>query len=199
MVSMSMRGASSVAGKAIALLVAGCVALLLVLTILLPKLGGGAAYTILTGSMRPGMPPGTVVVVRPTPADEIRTGDVITFQLKSGDPTVATHRVAEVGLSLDGKTLFFTKGDANTSPDSRPVTPAQIKGKRWYSVPYVGYPAMWIDGDIRQVVVMGAVGLLLLYSAMSFIGSFRDRRRGENQGEVPISETSQPEPAGVGS
>src|SRR5690242_17371784 len=115
--SMDMRGVSSVAGKAIALLVAGSVALFLVLTILLPKLAGGATYTILTGSMRPGMPPGTVVVVRPTPADEIRTGDVITFQLKSGDPTVATHRVAKVGLSLDGKPMFFTQGDANTGPD----------------------------------------------------------------------------------
>ena len=173
---MSLRTLRTVTGRACALLVAGLVVVVLGISVILPALGGGTAYTILTGSMKPSMPPGTVVVVRPTPVDEIRTGDVVTYQLESGQPTVATHRVIAVRTTLDGKVQLITQGDANNAPDPKPVLPVQVQGKRWYSVPFVGLPALAVDGDIRQVVVTGAVVLLLGYAAMSFGGAVRDRR-----------------------
>ncbi|MCW2753002.1 MAG: signal peptidase [Marmoricola sp.] len=174
---MSLRTVRTVVGRAFALLAAGLVVVVLGITVVIPMLGGGKAYTILTGSMRPEMPPGTVVVVRPTPVNQIRTGDVVTYQIKSGDPTVVTHRVRAVMTSLSGQISFITQGDANNTPDRRPVEPVQIRGVRWYSVPYVGLPALAVNGDIRQIVVMGAVLILLGYSAVSFAGAVRDRRR----------------------
>ena len=174
---MSLRAARTVAGRAIALSAAGLVVVVLGLAVVIPKLGGATAYTILTGSMRPGMPPGTLVVVRHTALDRIRTGDVITYQLRSGEPTVVTHRVVSVGMSLDGKYHFVVQGDANNSPDVNPVIAEQVRGVRWYSVPYLAYPSLMVDGNIREVVVMGSVALLIGYSIASFAGSARDRRR----------------------
>ena len=54
--------------------------------VLVPRLGGATPYTILTGSMTPKMPPGTLVVVKPRPIDKIGIGDVITYQFESGSP-----------------------------------------------------------------------------------------------------------------
>ena len=49
-----------------------------------PRLTGSTAYTVLTGSMQPGLPPGTLIVSRPASPSELRAGDVITFQPVSG-------------------------------------------------------------------------------------------------------------------
>src|SRR5690348_3451699 len=177
---MSLRDLRDVAGRAFALLAAGLVVVVLALTVVVPRIGGATAYTILTGSMKPGMPPGTLVVVKPVKPDQIRVGDVLTYQLQSGDPTVATHRVVGVGTTMGGDARFTLQGDANNAPDPNVVRPEQIMGKRWYSVPYLAYPALVVDGDIRQAVVMGAVVLLFGYALLSFAGAARDRRASRN-------------------
>ena len=139
---MSLRELRDVAGRAIALLATGLVVLVLGVVVVVPKLGGATPYTVLTGSMRPTMPPGTLVVVKPVKPEQIRVGDVITFQIKSGDPAVATHRVVGVGVTMGGDYLLKTKGDANNAADPTTVRPEQIRGKRWYSVPYLAWPTL---------------------------------------------------------
>lgn len=175
---MSLRTAYSVTGRATALLVTGLVATLLGLTVLLPRIGGATPYTILTGSMRPGMPPGTVVVVRPKPLNEIRIGDVITYQIASGRPEVVTHRVRSIAYALDGSRTLITQGDANNGRDRLPVRGDQVRGVRWYSVPYVGRVSMAVSGNVRQLAVVLSVVALLAYAAVSFLREARDRRRG---------------------
>jgi signal peptidase len=174
---MSLRAARTVAGRAIALLVAGFVVVILGITVIVPAVGGGTVYTILTGSMRPGMPPGTIVVDRHKPASQIRTGDVVTYQLESGKPTVVTHRVVAVQTSLDGKIQLITQGDANETPDPKPVKPVQVRGVRWYAVPYLGYPARMVGGNVRRLALTGTILVLFGYAAFSFGGAVRDNRR----------------------
>ena len=161
--------------------------LVLVVSVLVPRLAGATPYTILTGSMKPGMPPGTLVVVKPVKPEQIGIGDVLTYQIRSGDPTVATHRVVGVGMTMGGESRFTLQGDANNAPDSAAVRPEQIKGKRVYAVPYLAYPSLLVDGDIRQLVVMGTVVLLFGYAAVSFLGASRDRwRRKEDGATNPV-------------
>jgi len=70
---------------------------LVTLAVLVPRVAGATPYTVLTGSMSPAYPPGTLVVVRPVDLADVRVGDVVTYQLRSGEPAVATHRVVGVG------------------------------------------------------------------------------------------------------
>ncbi|MET3963654.1 signal peptidase [Marmoricola sp. OAE513] len=187
----NQRTVRTVAGRAFALLVAGFVIVVLGATVLVPAVGGGTAYTVLTGSMRPQLPPGTVVVVRPAAADDIRVGDVVTYQIESGKPTVATHRVVSISLDGKGDRRFITQGDANGAPDPEPVRPKQIRGVLWYAVPYVGYPARMVDGDIRRLAVSGAILVLFGYAAFSFGGAARDgirNRRNRRDGTTVASE-----------
>lgn len=143
----------------------------------LPRLSGGRAFTILTGSMRPGMPPGSLVVVRPVDPASLRMGDVITFQLKSGQPEVATHRIVGIGTTTTGERVFTTRGDANDANDVAPVRAVQVRGKRWYAVPYLGRLNSLVTGEHRAIGRLVGAGLLGGYALVMFAGSIRDRRR----------------------
>src|SRR5690606_40882381 len=76
--------------------------------VVVPRIAGATPYTILTSSMEPTYPPGTLVVVRPTPIDRIGIGSVITFQRESGKAAVVTHRVVSIGQAADGERRFRT-------------------------------------------------------------------------------------------
>lgn len=172
-----VRGIASWVGQLVAWIVILAVAGVLTVAVLIPRLGGATPYTIETGSMTPGMPPGTLVVVRHRPTTAIGVGDVITYQLRSGQPTVVTHRVVKVRVDASGRYSFVTKGDANNVVDAAPVRPVQVRGVRWYSVPYLGYANTLIGSSQRQIVTTVVVIGLFGYAGWMFLGAARDRRR----------------------
>lgn len=95
-----------------------------------------SAYVILSGSMAPTIPVGSVVISRKQLS--YTTGDVITFgQGKSS----VTHRIAsmEESSTFYGDATFTTKGDANKTPDGSPVSQANVAGKVLITIPYLGY------------------------------------------------------------
>lgn len=146
--------------------------------VVVPRLGGGTPYTVQTGSMRPSLPPGTLVVVRPVDADEIGIGSVITYQVESGRPEVTTHRVTQVGINnVSGERTYRTKGDANEAVDPEPVRAVQVRGEAWYAVPYVGHVNDVVTGP-RHRPLLAVVAGLLAYAAWMFVGAARDRREG---------------------
>lgn len=151
---------------------------LIAVMIVIPKLGGATAYTVLTGSMRPEFPPGSLIVVRPADMEEIRIGDVVTYQLTSGEPEVVTHRVVSVSSTLSGETQFTLRGDANNTDDD-PVRPEQIRGKLWYSMPLLGFINSAISGQQRTWLTWAAAGSLLVYSMIMFAGAWREKQRKE--------------------
>lgn len=166
-----LRRVSQVAAWSVIL---GLVAVVTV-AVLVPRAAGGTPYTVLTGSMRPDYPPGTLVVVRPVATEDVRSGDVITYQRESGDATVVTHRVVTVSTSLAGEVTFTTRGDANDAVDPVPVRPVQVKGRLWYAVPHLGRVDQLLTGRQRQTMVYLAAGGLLAYAAYMFTGALRER------------------------
>lgn len=134
--------------------------LLIVAFVLVPRLTGSTPYTVLTGSMRPTMPPGTTVVVKPIDFADIRVGDVITYQIASGQPEVVTHRVIGVNVTPEGVRLE-TQGDANPIPDPELVREEQVRGKAWYWLPVIGYVTNGVTSDTRTWLAQGlGVGLI---------------------------------------
>jgi signal peptidase I len=153
--------------------------------IVIPALAGGVPLTVLTSSMEPTLPPGTLVVVRPTPVQDIQVGNVLTYQIRSGDPAVVSHRVLSRSVSTDGTTTFVTKGDNNDSPDPNPVTPAQIRGTVWYSVPLLGYVNNAVNGPNRAWLVPVVASGLLLYAAAMVTGDLVARIKSRSAGHGP--------------
>ncbi len=157
----------------------------LVLAVALPRVGGATPYAILTGSMKPSFPPGTLVVMRPVDADDIGVGTVITYQLESGEQTVVTHRVAGVAINPKGERVFITQGDANNIADEKMVRPVQIRGALWYSVPALGYANRYLTSDQRSQLTFVVAAALLAYAVWSLVTGLRDRRRSRSLGPVP--------------
>ncbi len=147
--------------------------------VLVPRLGGATPYEILTSSMEPSMPPGTLVVVRPVDdPSSLRVGTVVTYQLHSGRPTVVTHRVIDVGSNLKGELRIRTQGDANNEPDELWVRPEQIRGELWYAVPHLGRANQVLNGGQRQSLIYLAAGALLLYAVWMYLAAAVTRRSG---------------------
>lgn len=157
------------------------VAALAVVLIVVPKATGSMPLTVLTQSMEPTLPPGTLLVVRPTPIDDIRVGDVVTYQIVSGQPAVVSHRVVSVSSSSDGERTFVLKGDNNAEADPAPVTAVQIRGVVWYSVPEIGIVNQVVNGS-RSWLIPAVAGVLLTYGAVmmaaGFVSAARRRRAG---------------------
>lgn len=97
-----------------------------------PRLLGYEIFNVVSGSMEPAIPVGSVVYVKPADPAEIRPEDVIAFQR---DGVVITHRVAE--NSPEAKE-FITKGDANEGEDLEPVPYRALIGCVTLHLPALG-------------------------------------------------------------
>jgi signal peptidase len=93
---------------------------------------GIRSYTVLSGSMEPSIPTGSIIYTMKNLGYNLH--DVITFKT-AGDQTV-THRV--VSIENNGEVLYVTKGDANSSLDGQKVTTDKILGKTYVAIPFIG-------------------------------------------------------------
>jgi signal peptidase I, archaeal type len=169
------------------------VMLLAAALIVVPWVAHATPLTILTSSMEPKLPPGTLIVVKPEPIDDIRIGDVMTYQIQAGKPAVVSHRVISISTSSDGKRTFITKGDNNSAPDPT-VVAAQVKGVVWYSVPWIGYVNNTLNGANRSwLIPLIALGLIGYAAFMIVIGTVdaakkrRAARRADRGPDAPES------------
>ena len=107
------------------------VILLFLLILTVPTLWGLKPYTVMSGSMEPVLPIGSVVYILET--KEVKAGDLIAFDVAEGQMCI--HRCLE--RKKDG--TYVTKGDANDFQDMFTVAEEQIKGRSVYVLPFAGY------------------------------------------------------------
>jgi signal peptidase I len=116
---------------------------------------GFRPMAVLTGSMRPAIEPGDVVIVKQVPASEIRVGDVAAF--KSPDPrlkgAIITHRVRSVAIA-HGRVAVVTRGDANTRSERWTVRPNGTVGRVGAEVPAVGRVLHWMGGKEHRLPII---------------------------------------------
>lgn len=137
-----------------------------------PRVMGGQALTVLTGSMEPTYAPGDMIVT--VPRSTYAIGDAVTFQPEPGDPTLVTHRIIAI-TSAPGGTEYTTRGDANGSDDA-PIVADQVMGKVIYSVPYVGHLSV-AAGEHRATILAVAGAGLIGYSVYVAGAALASRRR----------------------
>ena len=155
--------------------------LILLATVVVPRVTGSTPYTVLTQSMKPTYPPGSLIVVRPVEPSELAIGTPITYQLRSGEPEVVTHRIVATRQSGGGELTFITRGDNNGADDENPVQVGQIRGEVWYSIPYMGYVNNWLNGEQRKITVAVIVIGLFGYALVMFVGAGVDRYRARRE------------------
>ncbi len=157
----------------------------------LPWVTGSTPLTVLSRSMEPALTVGTLAVVRPVEASEVRIGDVITF--RTAEQQLITHRVVAVTMSTAGGTTFRTKGDANGTIDEAPVVADQLRGKLWYSVPLAGHLNSAV-GEHRSWLVVAFAAALFGYAGWMLVGGLVQDRRRRKGAEPPAHSGKSPQP-----
>lgn len=149
------RQLSRICGTITAFMAIGLIAVIIALVG--PRLAGWGTYAVLSGSMEPAFPVGSIVYVdKRVSGEKIKVGDPITF-LKA-DSLMATHRV----ISIDEvKKEFTTKGDANETQDLEPVPFDRLVGRAGAFLPGLGYIALYAK-TAQGLLAGGGLFILLL-------------------------------------
>lgn len=160
------------------------------LLIVVPRVAGGIPLTILSGSMEPSLPVGSLAVVVPVEPQDVQIGQVVTYLPNPDDPTAVTHRVTGITHRADGGRTFTLQGDANASPDA-PVQDFQVRARVLYAVPLLGYLNSAFNGAERSAAVVVVAAALLLWALRLWWRAWRGRPGQRRDGSVR-STRSQP-------
>lgn len=148
--------------------------ILAALSTVLPRWLGYEPYAIVSGSMAPSMPTGSMAYVRACSPEDVSDGDVIAFL--DGRGNIVVHRCLRNRV-VEGE--FLTKGDANDSPDMSPVPYGSLVGLVERHVPVAGFVAEFCTGRSGKIYLIS----LALCGAMMNAAASRLRGSGNKDGE----------------
>jgi len=117
-----------------------------------PHILGLYPLVVTTGSMEPNLPAGAMVVARAQ--EDYQAGDVISFRQDGG---VVTHRIVEE--TAEG---YVTAGDANNTPDSKPVPRQAVLGRVVLCLPWAGTLLLFLREPLG-ILALAAVGAALIF------------------------------------
>jgi signal peptidase len=124
--------------------------------------GSEKPMIVLSGSMTPLFLPGDMILEKSINPNELRVGDVMTFQLSSGKPgTLVTHRI--IFIEEGKERIFHTKGDANNAEDMFTVPASKVEGKLVFVIPFAGYLPDYFKRHVSYflLMIMFSAGLLI--------------------------------------
>ena len=134
--------------------------ILLCSLLVLPGMTGFHMYNVLSGSMEPAIPVGSLLYVRSGDPEQVEDEDIIAFYGSLEDSGIITHRVVK---NIVVSRTFTTKGDANDKEDPTPVSYDNYIGRVTLSVPYVGRVLTImtsLEGKIAAACIVG-LGVIL--------------------------------------
>lgn len=146
-----------------------------------PQYFGYQIYDVVSGSMEPEIPVGSVIYVKAKNPEEIYKGDIIAFM--SGD-SVVVHRVV-VNKVVEG--VFTTKGDANEAEDIHEVSYQNLVGVVEKHIPVLGQVLILFGSSFGRIcmICFAASGALLNILA----GRFRDAIEADAEDKRQAEET----------
>jgi signal peptidase I len=136
---------------------------LLGVAFILPSLFGLQRYVITGTSMTGTIDYGSIAFEEVVPVSELQVGDIITYAPPAGASLdhLVTHRI----VAIHGD-AFRTKGDAVPQRDPWKFRLDHAEQSRVkFSVPYAGYPFIWLADRQTRILVIGVpAGLITLIS-----------------------------------
>lgn len=147
-----------------------------------PLLLGWHPMAVLSGSMEPTYPVGSIVYVRGTSPQDVKAGEPVTFYLDDGK-TVVTHRVVRVDAQ---KKVFYTKGDANPVEDGVATPYSRLIGSPVFDIPKIGYLATYLGTPQGRIILVTILVCVLfavfLPDALMKVGKTAPKEDGEKKG-----------------
>ncbi len=130
------------------------IVILVCIPLTVPRLFGYEVYSVVSGSMEPAIPTGSMVYIKSAEPEDIMEEDVIAFYSPSNPDAIITHRVVKNKV-VSGE--FETKGDANDANDPVPVPYDNLVGRVTVSIPFAGELLSGIVTTEGKIVIIGIV------------------------------------------
>ena len=131
------------------------------LAVIIPRVFGIRTFGVLSGSMEPAYPTGSLVYAVPQKQENIKIGDAITYVLNA-QKTVVTHRVVDINPETRD---YIVKGDANPVADAGEVNYKNVIGVVKFHIPLAGYAvsfALTLQGRIIVITLIIVLILLMI-------------------------------------
>ncbi len=123
----------------------------------IPEIFGYKNFIVLSGSMEPTINIGDIIFIKEV--EDVEEGDIISYKLKN---SIVTHRVVEK-IPDNGKNLYVTQGDANSTEDSEIITDENIEGKYVFKIGKIGNIVLFLKTKAGMIVViMCFIGMVLI-------------------------------------
>ena len=113
---------------------------------------------IASGSMKPNLNVGDVVIVLNNPVENIKVGNVVVY--KSSSIEIA-HRVIDI-INYEKSSTIITKGDANKFPDD-PIIASGTIGKVIYTIPKIGWISIYIKNSFISMINIMNKNRIIMY------------------------------------
>ncbi len=146
--------------------------------------------SVLTGSMAPAIPTGSVVFIYPQAS--YGEGDIITFRpAGSAVALPITHRIVAVLPQGDGTTHFVTMGDANLAEDAETISHSDIYGKVIFHIPWLGLLLDFVRTPLGFALLIIVPALLVVYDESKKIVRIvrAERNKVKNETAVVAADT----------
>ena len=140
--------------------------ILICLPLVLSSVFGGQCFVVVSGSMEPEIPVGSLVYVEAIEPEDVQVEDVIAFYGGRDANAIITHRVVENRVVMGE---FITKGDANQENDLNPVNYHELIGRVEWSVPEVGVIAQILTGTEGKIAAGSLIGLAVVLHVIAAI------------------------------
>lgn len=113
---------------------------------------------VVSGSMEPDIPVGSLIAGRTVAAADLEVGDVVTVPRRAGTADLVTHRIVEIRESdaAEGARELVLRGDANATDDPMPYTVTEAR-RHVAAVPGGGYLVQTLRSPRGMVVLAGVL------------------------------------------
>lgn len=135
---------------------------------------GWKLQPVRSASMEPTYPVGSLLVIEPADASEVRPGMAVTYADPVGGGRLVTHRVVQ--RAPGERVAFLTQGDANAFLDPLPVPAREIRGRVRSHVPGLGSALHALRWPRNAIVLIGLPTLALVVSELVGRSGRRARR-----------------------
>jgi signal peptidase len=160
----------------LATIMLGCAMLLVVFAAVAMVLDLVRFTVVDSGSMRPTLNPGDVVLLRSESPAQMAVGQIVAFHPPGERRLTVIHRVRAIRRTRGG-IVFRTKGDANNAFDPwRAKIAGDIVWRETAKIPLLGYLVAWSQRPAIRMAVLGLMLGLLVIIALGWIWRPAPRR-----------------------
>ncbi|MDQ1205232.1 signal peptidase I [Microbacterium sp. SORGH_AS_0862] len=141
------------------LTLAGVLGAICILVFLAALVTNVRPVVVISGSMAPGIPVGSVVFTQEVPADDVVVGDIVTVQ-RPRDLGLVTHRVVQATSIEGGGASLILRGDANDTDDPQPYDVRTV-GKYIFHIVGLGYVTLALQSGSGWFIIGGVAVFLI--------------------------------------